>query len=89
MSRHGEAFMRNYTVNGLMNRLIGSAYVLEFDPHAYAPFNPFVYAATLVSSAGFIGFCLFYKRHEKASVAGFLAVGLSLTIASPIAWEHH
>jgi len=89
MSQHGEAFLRNYSVNGVMNRLLHNGYSIDFQSHAYAPYNPVVYAATVASSIAIIASCLLYRRREAATVADFLAAGLSLTIASPIAWEHH
>jgi hypothetical protein len=89
MSHHGEAFVRNYSVNGMMNRLLGNGYNLAFQPHDYAPYRPPVYWTTVASSAAFIGMALFYRRREVPNLIDFFIAALSLTIASPIAWEHH
>ena len=40
MSRHGESFVRNYSVNGVMHRLLGNGYALAFVPRWYAPYHP-------------------------------------------------
>lgn len=90
ISRHGESFFANATMNGLLHRLLGNG-PNEFEAHAYAPYHPVVYAGTLVSSAVLIGLCLFWRRREHASapVPDLLIAGLTLTMASPIALEHH
>jgi hypothetical protein len=89
MSHHGEAFIRNYSVNGIMNRLLGNGYNLDFLPNEYAPYHPLVYGTTLLSSAVLIGFALFWQRSKPASLIDFFIIALTLTMASPIAWEHH
>jgi alpha-1,2-mannosyltransferase len=89
MSHHGEAFIRNYSVNGVINRLIGNGPNLEFQPHDYAPYHPLVYWATAASSAILIALMLLYRRRETPNVIDFSIAALSLTMASPIAWEHH
>lgn len=89
MSHHGEAFIRNYSINGLMNRLLGNGPSLEFQPNAYAPYHPLVYWTTLVTSALLIGAAMVWRWRKEASLIDFFIIALSLTIASPIAWEHH
>ena len=89
MSHHGETWIRNYSVNGVMNRLVGNSYFPEFQPNAYPPYHPLVYWTTVVTSAGLIGLALFRRRDRTAGLMDFFIVALSLTMASPIAWEHH
>jgi Predicted integral membrane protein len=89
MSHHGEAFVRNYSVNGVMHRLIGNGFNLDFQPHDYAPYHPLVYWTTVASSVVFIGLALFYRRKQTPNLFDFFIAALSLTISSPIAWEHH
>lgn len=89
MSQHGESFVRNYSVNGVMHRLLGNGYALEFVPRWYAPYHPVVYWATLVTSMVLIGFALFWRRSRPANLFDFFIAALSLTMASPIVWEHH
>jgi len=91
LSRHGEAFHPNQSVNGLMNRLLGLGSNLNWTPHAFPEFHPLVYITTLSTSLLLIGFALFW-RGRRASTGGpydLAGMMLTLTIASPIAWEHH
>ena len=85
----GEAFFQNQSINGLMNRLLFNGSNFKWSAHTFPPFNPVVYATTLVSSIAILGATLLLRRKEKANVLdlGFVVLGVSM--ASPIAWEHH
>ncbi|NML18429.1 glycosyltransferase family 87 protein [Azohydromonas caseinilytica] len=90
MSRYGEAFYANQSVNGLLHRLLGNGNTLTWDEHVFPPYNAVVHVATLLSSALLIGAALLYRwREREASVVDLMIAGLSFTMASPIAWEHH
>src|SRR5439155_1316024 len=49
ISRSGEAYYPNQSVNGVMNRVLGNGAPAEFSPE-FAPYHPVVYFTTLVSS---------------------------------------
>lgn len=96
LSERGESYYPNQSVNGLLNRLMSIA-----DPHAYnnvvwreahfPPFTPWIYYATLVTSVAILLAAL-ARRHragDPGRVRDFCTMLVSLTIASPIAWEHH
>jgi alpha-1,2-mannosyltransferase len=89
LSMHGEAYYPNQSVNGLMNRLLINGDSLHFDVHGFPPYNPAVYICTLISALFIIGTALLYKMKEKPNTVDLALVMLSLTIASPITWEHH
>jgi Glycosyltransferase family 87 len=89
LSRHGESFAPNQSVNGLLHRLFGEGNNLHWVADAFPPFDPVVYAATVASSAALLGAALLYRWRERASAVDLALMLLSLTIASPIAWEHH
>ncbi len=91
ISRHGESFKNNHSINGLVNRLIFNGKNLQWEDHAFAPFNSIVYISTLASSLILIAIALMPispKRSEGGTI-DFLIIALSSTMASPIAWEHH
>lgn len=96
LSERGESYYPNQSVNGLLNRLMGIAepqiYNNDFwrDGH-FPPFTPLVYAGTLASSLVILGAALLRRRraNDPGRVLDFCTMVLSLTIASPIAWEHH
>src|SRR5262249_34082509 len=55
------------------------------------PFNPWIYAGTLVTSLIILAAALFRRGHDgdPDRTVDFCTMALSITIASPIAWEHH
>jgi alpha-1,2-mannosyltransferase len=96
LSRHGESFYPNHSLNGLLNRMFFNGPNLAWAGDALPDFNPFVYGATLASSALLILLALFWRRQfatpESPSMPVFLdyvGAALTFTMASPIAWEHH
>jgi hypothetical protein len=91
ISRRGESFYPNQSMNGLLNRLLFNGNNLQWERHVFAPFNSIVYAGTLLSSALLIIGALigFIKTRFRGGVIDFMIIALSCTIASPVAWEHH
>jgi hypothetical protein len=91
MGRHGESYYTNQSVNGLINRLLFNGTNLHGNPHAFAPYNGWVYVLTLASTAVLIAAALIRKRgrDRDAGIEDFLIAAVAFTMASPIAWEHH
>jgi Glycosyltransferase family 87 len=91
IGERGEAFYPNQSVNGLVNRLLGHGNSLRFDRAAFAPFDPLVYACTIVAAVILVGLALWLPRRSRraGSVVDLSIMIVSLTIASPIAWDHH
>lgn len=92
MSAHGEVFWANQSVNGLLHRLFENGDPTRFDPTAFAPADPVVSAATLVSSMVLLGAALWpasASRRPEWVAFDLATVLVAATIASPIAWEHH
>ncbi len=88
LSHHGESAMENQSMNGLMNRLLNGG-ALNFQMHSFPPFNPIVYWTTLVSGILMVGTIFLWGRKRLRTETELAVVLLVLTIASPIAWEHH
>lgn len=91
ISKHGESFYPNQSINGLMNRLLFNGNNLQFTPHSFPPFNAWVYVGTTISSMTLISLALFQPKrtNRKGDITDLAIVALTCTIASPIAWEHH
>jgi hypothetical protein len=92
ISRHGESFHPNQSVNGLLNRLLFLGNNTEWVGDQFAPYNTAVYLATLLSSLAFVAIPLgmaVRARGERAGVLDLGLAGLCCTMASPIVWEHH
>ncbi len=91
VGRHGEAYWPNQTLNGFLHRLLGNGESAFWDPHVYPPFHPVVYAGTLAGSVALIASGLFWppRIHPRADAVDLAGFALALTLASPLAWEHH
>ena len=89
MSRHGEALYTNVSVNGALNRLLGTSDPFMVDKHAFPPFNPVIYYISTAVSACLLATVFLFRGRSKGGLADFLAAGVVFTIASPIAWQHH
>ncbi len=89
LSKRGESFYPNQSVNGLLNRLFMNGENLERP--GFPPFHPWVYAGTLLTSSWLMAVALLGGRRaeEKGSLVDLALAGLTCTMASPIAWEHH
>lgn len=91
LSRHGEAYYNNQTVNGLVNRLLQNGDNAGNQEPSFPLFRWPVYASTIASSAALLGFAAFWRRREYADAPtlDLMIAGLSITMASPIAWGFH
>jgi hypothetical protein len=91
VSRHGEAYWPNQTLNGFLQRLLGNGVSTHWDPHVYPPYHAGIHLGTLAGSVALLSFALFWPAREAArgGVLDLAAMALAVTIASPIAWEHH
>jgi len=96
LSQHGEVYYPNQSFNGLFNRVMtlidpDNYDSIGFDDHGFPPFNPWIYAGTLATSLALLSAAIFRRGNEgdRDRVFDFCTMGLSVTMASPIAWEHH
>lgn len=92
LGKHGESIFTNQSFNGLMHRLLfnGDNTILRLD--AFPPFNKYVYIITITASIIFITAALlagFLKKRKEGSILDFLLFLLTVTLTSPIAWDHH
>src|SRR5439155_23072045 len=91
MGRGGVQFFPDHSVNGLVNRLLGNGDSLKFDRAAFAPFHPVVYGATLAAFVVLTGLALWMPRRSPraGSPVDLRLFALTITLTSPIAWDHH
>lgn len=91
ISRRGDAFYANQSVNGFLNRLLDNDRADVFDPTAYAPYDPIVYVGTLLTSSVIIATALFWRpaRHGAAAIFDLCFASIAFTMASPLAWDDH
>lgn len=91
ISKHGEAYYHNHSVNGLLNRFFFNGEILVFQKNSFPQYNPWVYLGTTISSIVLISIALLWpaRTRSKASIIDFSIIALTATMASPIAWQHH
>jgi alpha-1,2-mannosyltransferase len=90
ISERGEAFYANQTFNGLLNRLLFNGPNVEWQETAYAPQNLFVEAGVIVWGVGLMAAALWPPHPRlRGGLLDLAIVSLTVTVVSPIAWEHH
>jgi hypothetical protein len=87
---HGEGYYPNQSIRGFLNRLLHNGNNLRWVADNYPPDNAVVRWGTSATSLLLLGLALGcgWKNRERLSLLPYLIMLLSITIASPIAWEH-
>jgi hypothetical protein len=93
LSRHGESFFANNSVNGILNGYFSSNDPHVWDATSLTSYNPIVYAGTLLAALVAILLLvlppLLWRRGTKANIEMFGAASICTVVGSPVAWEHH
>jgi alpha-1,2-mannosyltransferase len=94
LSRHGESFQFNQSMNGLLNRWLfnGCNICPPWVPTALPPFHPVVYYSTTAVTIVLLGVAFLpalLRRREQPKILDFGIATLCFTMASPVAWYHH
>lgn len=89
LSKTGESFHANQSINGILNRLLDNGPVIDWEATSFPPYNAIVRWGTLLSSAAIVTGMLMYRRRKKPGLLDLQLAALAFTIASPIAWTHH
>lgn len=94
MSERGESYYPNQSVNGLLNRFIGRSFPelyhnADYGNGGFPPYNGWVYWPALVASAAIMLSALLRRSGDSQRLISLCLMAVSITIAAPIAWEHH
>jgi len=99
LSRVGEVFWANQSLNGVLNRWWFPAEAASWSPAAFPPLHAAVRWGTLLGSVLLLGAALWRPSGMAPSTPvtastpslqlDFALMLCALTLASPIAWEHH
>jgi hypothetical protein len=91
MGSRGHAYGPNQSANGLLNRLRHTGSWFHVDTVQFARYDPLVAALTTITGAALIGGMLYWgwKQPRPASRLSVAIALVSLTLAAPVAWEHH
>jgi hypothetical protein len=95
VGRRGEAYFPNQSVNGILNRIASLEDPERFNniqwKNTFPPYTPWIYRGTLIASLILLLPALFAGRKppDARDPTDFGLFLLSLTMAAPVAWEHH
>ena len=92
LSKHGESFFANNSINGILNAYFSSGDSHVWDASTLTPYVPIVYAGTVVAEAFAIALIVippFILRSKSANVGTLGTAAICTVIGSPVAWEHH
>jgi hypothetical protein len=92
LSKRGESYYANQSINGLLNRMLFLGNNLEWDgSHTKLPYNALVHTATTVTSLAMLAACLVpWRRIDRhGTVLGFCIALMTFLLASPVVYEHY
>ncbi len=94
LSENGELYYANQSLNGVLNRLLSFSDPLIYnstDFSSRAPNSTWVHAVTVIAGVLLLLLAMFTRTPESEAgrARDFAIMGLCLTLASPVAWEHH
>jgi len=91
IAERGESYYPNQSVNGTLHRLWLNGYNLGWKGREFPPYHPWIYWITTLTSVALLAIGLFGRSSERqrGGALDFALIGLTLTLASPVAWEHH
>jgi alpha-1,2-mannosyltransferase len=92
LSRHGEEYFANNSLNGIMNGYFAGVGNVTWNADSLTAYHWPVYAATLLVTLlamASIVLLAFKGRRRHATLADLGVVSILSVIASPVAWEHH
>jgi hypothetical protein len=91
LSRHGEAFWPNQSINGIFNRYVDAGSGIYWTDFVFPEFHGLVYGATI--GAFILSMVALFVRPiligGQATIFDLCISAVCMTIGSPIAWEHH
>jgi alpha-1,2-mannosyltransferase len=92
LSRNGEQFFANNSVNGIFHSYFSAANNLHWEASGLTPYVPIVYAATVVASMAALVLLILPPllwQNTQPGVADFCVASICTVVGSPVAWEHH
>jgi hypothetical protein len=94
LSRKAQSHYANQSMFGLLNRAIFNGENIPYHPYLYPPFVPWVYYASLATTAALVLLALAFPllksgREPAGGMTDLSMVSIVCVIATPMAWEHH
>jgi len=90
IGHRGEGYYPNQSINGFLNRALHNGNNLGWVADKYPPENALVRWGATATSLLILGLALgcCWKNRKRLNLWHYMIMLLSITIASPIAWEH-
>ena len=91
ISRQGEIFHPNQSMNGLLHRWFENGNSLEWERNTLITYHPCVHVGTVASSLALLGMTLWMVR-ARSGTHGTLELAIVIlcsTLAAPTVWTHH
>jgi hypothetical protein len=94
LSRKAQSHYANQSMFGLLNRALFNGENIPYHPYLYPPFVPWVYYASLATTAALVLLALAFPllksgREPAGGMTDLSVVSIVCVIATPMAWEHH
>lgn len=93
LSRQGESYFANNSVNGILNWYLSPDDSLRWYDNSFTPFNSIVYAGTMAASLlaaiVLLGPPLLLRGKRQPTLSDLGTAAICTVIGSPVAWEHH
>ncbi|HEY4076671.1 MAG TPA: glycosyltransferase 87 family protein [Rhizomicrobium sp.] len=91
LSRHGESYFANNSVNGILNWYLSPDDSLHWYEDTFAPYDPLIYGGTMAASLLALVLVIAPPLLEKrrAALTDLGAAAICSVVGSPVAWEHH
>ena len=95
LSAHGESYVLNQSVNGVLNRLVHpeTAWVdrgrVWLEGSDFPPYDRVVHLASTATTLAATAAAFWLAWRRGGTVSTFCFAALAMTLASPIAWDHH
>ncbi len=91
ISRQGEVFHPNQSMNGLLHRMFGNGDSINWARDVLVTYNPWVHAGTVISSLVLLFLGLWRGRGAGAAndPLDLAIIILCSTLAAPTVWTHH
>lgn len=89
LSRHGESFFHNNSINGILHGLSSGQDILVWS-NRFPDYDPVIHFASLAWTVVMVSLMVWPRKHQSnQSVIDFASATLICVVASPIAWTHH
>ena len=91
LTKHGESYVANNSVNGILNWYLSPNDSMHWYDGKFTPYMPIVYFGTVIASVTFFALIIINPllNRGRAKLSDLGAAAICTVAGSPVAWEHH